>query len=317
MHDVRPRLAETPFPALKRRRPDTLQVNLGYLCNLACLHCHVAASPHRKEQMDRETAETVLEFLRRPEIETLDLTGGAPEMNANFRWLVREARALGKRVMDRCNLTILEEPGYEDLGEFLAREKVEIVASLPCYLEHNVDRQRGKGVYGGSIRVLQKLNEIGYGIEGSGLVLDLVYNPQDPVLPPAQGPLEEDYRRYLGAHFGISFNQLFVLANLPIGRFGSWLVSKGRFEEYMGTLRGAHRAENTERVMCRDLISVDWRGYVYDCDFNQMLDMPLGGRPTHLSELLDADLAGRPIAVSGHCYGCTAGQGSSCGGALN
>ncbi|MGH8427891.1 MAG: arsenosugar biosynthesis radical SAM (seleno)protein ArsS [Gammaproteobacteria bacterium] len=316
MHDVRLRLAETPFPALLRARSDTLQVNLGYLCNLACLHCHVAASPHRKEQMDRETAETVLEFLKRPEIETLDLTGGAPEMNTNFRWLVHEARAMGKRVMDRCNLTILEEPGYGDLGEFLARERVEIVASLPCYLEHNVDRQRGKGVYGGSIRMLQKLNAIGYGVQGSGLVLDLVYNPQDPVLPPAQGPLEADYRRYLDEHFGVSFNQLFVLANLPIGRFGSWLVSKGRFAEYMTTLRGAHRNENMERVMCRSLISVDWRGYVYDCDFNQMLDMPLGGRRTHLSELLDADLAGRPIAVSGHCYGCTAGQGSSCGGAL-
>ena len=316
MHDVRPRLAETPFPALSRARPDTLQVNLGYLCNLACLHCHVAASPHRKEQMDRETAATVLAFLARPEIETLDLTGGAPEMNANFRWLVQEARAMGKRVMDRCNLTILEEPGYEDLGEFLAHERVEIVASLPCYLEHNVDRQRGKGVYEGSIRVLQKLNALGYGVEGSDLVLDLVYNPQDPVLPPAQGPLEADYRRYLNEHFGVSFNQLFVLANLPIGRFGSWLVSKGRFAEYMATLRDAHRNENMERVMCRSLISVDWRGYVYDCDFNQMLDMPLGGRRTHLSELLDADLAGRPIAVSGHCYGCTAGQGSSCGGAL-
>ncbi|MGH8226048.1 MAG: arsenosugar biosynthesis radical SAM (seleno)protein ArsS [Gammaproteobacteria bacterium] len=316
MYDVRPRLSETPFPAISRAPPDTLQVNLGYLCNLACLHCHVAASPHRKEQMDRKTAETVLEFLKRPEIETLDLTGGAPEMNANFRWLVQEARAMGKRVMDRCNLTILEEPGYEDLGEFLARERVEIVASLPCYLEHNVDRQRGEGVYGGSIRVLQRLNALGYGVEGSGLVLDLVYNPQDPVLPPAQGPLEEDYRRYLDEHFGVSFNQLFVLANLPIGRFGSWLVSKGRFDEYMATLRGAHRNENMERVMCRSLISVDWRGYVYDCDFNQMLDLPLGGRRTHLSELLDADLAGRPIAVSGHCYGCTAGQGSSCGGAL-
>lgn len=316
MHDVRPRLAATPFPALSRAHTDTLQVNLGYLCNLACLHCHVAASPHRKEQMDRETAQTVLEFLKRPEIETLDLTGGAPEMNANFRWLVHEARAMGKRVMDRCNLTILEEPGYEDLGEFLARERVEIIASMPCYLEHNVDRQRGKGVYEGSVRVLKRLNEIGYGVEGSGLVLDLVYNPQDPVLPPAQGPLEEDYRRYLGEHYGISFNRLFVLANLPIGRFGSWLVSKGRFEEYMATLHQAHRNENMERVMCRSLVSVDWQGYVYDCDFNQMLRMPLGGRRTHLSELLDADLAGRPIAVSGHCYGCTAGQGSSCGGAL-
>ncbi|MGH8272639.1 MAG: arsenosugar biosynthesis radical SAM (seleno)protein ArsS [Gammaproteobacteria bacterium] len=317
MHDLRPRLSRTPFPALHRDRLTTLQVNLGYKCNLACLHCHVAASPYRKEVMDRETCETVLEFLRRPEIETLDLTGGAPEMNPHFRWLVHEARAMGKRVLDRCNLTIIEEPGYEDLGEFLARERVEIVASLPCYLEDNVDRQRGKGVYQGSIRVLQRLNALGYGIEGSGLELDLVFNPQGPELPPPQGPLTEEYRTYLSEHFDVQFNNLFVLANLPIGRFGSVLVSKGRFDDYMTTLRGAHRNENMEQVMCRSLISVDWQGFVYDCDFNQMLDMPLGGKRTHLSELLDADLAGRPIAVSGHCYGCTAGQGSSCGGALN
>lgn len=317
MHDVRPRLSGTPFPALTRARTATLQVNLGYICNLACLHCHVTAGPHRKEAMDRTTAETVVRFLERPEIEALDLTGGAPEMNPHFRWLVGAARARGKRVMDRCNLTILEEPGYEDLGEFFARERVEIIASLPCYLEHNVDRQRGAGVYQGSIRVLRRLNALGFGIEGTGLMLDLVYNPQDPVLPPAQGGLEADYRAYLREHFGVEFNSLFVLANLPIGRFGSWLVSKGRFDDYVSTLRNAHRNENLERVMCRSLISVDWQGYVYDCDFNQMLGMPLGGRRTHLSELMNADLAGRAIAVSGHCYGCTAGQGSSCGGALS
>ncbi len=317
MHDVRPRLSGIPFPAITRGRIRTLQVNLGYLCNLACLHCHVTAGPHRKEAMDRDVADLVLRFLERPGIETLDLTGGAPEMNPHFRWLVSEARARDKRVLDRCNLTVLEQPGYESLGPFLADNGVEIVASLPCYLEHNVDRQRGAGVYQGSIRVLRKLNELGYGSEGSGLELDLVYNPQDPVLPPAQSTLEHDYRRYLLEHFGVRFNKLFVLANLPVGRFGSWLVSKGQFDEYLTTLRNAHRAENLERVMCRDLISVDWRGYVYDCDFNQMLDVPLGGRKTHLSELLEADLGDRPIAVSGHCYGCTAGQGSSCGGALS
>jgi len=317
MHDVRPRLSGTPFPALTRKRTSTLQVNLGYVCNLACLHCHVTAGPHRKEAMDADTADLVLRFLDRPEIETLDLTGGAPEMNPHFRRLVAEARRRGKRVMDRCNLTILEEPGYEDLGEFLAEQGVEIVASLPCYLEDNVDRQRGKGVYQSSIRVLRKLNELGFGVPGTGLQLDLVYNPQDPVLPPAQGPLEDDYRRYLREHFGVAFNNLFVLANLPIGRFGSQLVSRGRFDDYLATLRNAHRNENLERVMCRDMISVDWQGYVYDCDFNQMLGMPLGGRRTHLADLVAADLAGRPIAVSGHCYGCTAGQGSSCGGALS
>lgn len=317
MHDVSPRLSGTPFPAITRDRTTTLQVNLGYVCNLACLHCHVTAGPHRKEAMNRKTAEAVVQFLERPEIDTLDLTGGAPEMNPQFRWLVREARARGKRVLDRCNLTILEEPGYEDLGGFLADAGVEIIASLPCYLEHNVDRQRGKGVYQGSIRVLRRLNALGYGIEGSGLTLDLVYNPQDPVLPPAQGPLEEDYRAYLREHYGVEFSNLFVLANLPIGRFGSWLVSKGRFDDYVSKIRNAHRDENLGRVMCRSLVSVDWQGYVYDCDFNQMLGMPLGGRRTHISELMEVDLSGRQIAVSGHCYGCTAGQGSSCGGALS
>lgn len=317
MHDVNPRLSGTPFPSITRARTTTLQVNLGYVCNLACLHCHVAAGPHRKEAMDRTTAETVVRFLDHPGIDTLDLTGGAPEMNPNFRWLVSEARKREKRVLDRCNLTILGETGHEDLAEFLARERVEIIASLPCYLEHNVDRQRGKGVYRDSIRVLRRLNALGFGIEGSGLVLDLVYNPQDPVLPPAQGELEKDYRRYLRQHFGVEFTRLFVLANLPVGRFGSWLVSKGRFDDYMAILRGAHRSENLEHVMCRSLINVDWQGYVYDCDFNQMLGKSLGGRRIHLSELSAADLEGRQIAVSGHCYGCTAGQGSSCGGALS
>jgi radical SAM/Cys-rich protein len=269
--------------------------------------------------MQRGTAEIVIAFLRASSIPMLDVTGGAPELNANFRYLVECARALGTHVMDRCNLTILHEPGQEDLGEFLAAHEVEIVASLPCYLETNVDAQRGKGVFAASIRALQKLNSLGYGLPGSGLTLNLVYNPQGPVLPPAQAPLEADYRKRLGDAFGIAFNHLYVLTNMPIQRFGSTLVSKGRFEEYMALLKNAYQPSNLDTVMCRSLVSVDWQGFVYDCDFNQMLGLPLardGRDRTHLSELIHRDLSGHPINVRDHCYGCTAGQGSSCGGAL-
>ncbi len=314
-----PHLEQTRFPALRRKMLETLQVNLGYLCNQQCLHCHVNAGPRRKEIMNRETADQLIEFIHAADIHTLDLTGGAPEMNPHFRDIVRAARARGLRVIDRCNLTILEEPGHEDLGEFLAAQRVEITASLPCYLEDNVDRQRGKGVFGNSIRALQKLNALGYGKENGGLILNLVYNPQGPSLPPAQGPLQAAYKEHLKENFGIVFNQLFTLANMPIQRFGSTLLSKGQFEDYMNLLRGAHQDGNLDAVMCRSLISVDWRGYVYDCDFNQMLDLPLraDGRPrSHIKDLLGADLSGKPIVVKDHCYGCTAGQGSSCGGAL-
>jgi radical SAM/Cys-rich protein len=318
MRETLPLLEQIPFPPIRRGRLDTLQLNVGYRCNQSCVHCHVDASPHRTEEMAAEVADLALTFLERRNIATLDITGGAPELNPQFRRLVTRARALGVRVMDRCNLTILEEPGHEDLAAFLAREGVEVVASMPCYLEDNVDRQRGKGVFEKSIRGLQQLNALGYGRDGSGLVLNLVYNPQGPSLPPPQQALEADFRRELGRH-GITFNHLFTLANMPIKRFGSMLAIKGEFDRYLGLLRDAHADANLEHVMCRNLISVDWRGFVYDCDFNQMLDLPLahGGRPRlHLSELLDADLAGNPIRVAGHCYGCTAGQGSSCGGAL-
>jgi radical SAM/Cys-rich protein len=233
--------------------------------------------------------------------------------------LVQAARDMGVRVMDRCNLTILEVPGQEDLADFLAAQQVEIVASMPCYLLDNVDRQRGKGVFEASIRGLKRLNSLGYGRDETGLVLNLVYNPQGPSLPPAQGPLEADYKRVLGEQYGIVFNSLFTLANMPIQRFGSMLISKGQFDAYLALLREAHRDENLAGVMCRSLMSVDYRGYVYDCDFNQMLDLPLtrGERQrVHLSELLDHDIVGNPIRVAGHCFGCTAGQGSSCGGAL-
>jgi radical SAM/Cys-rich protein len=319
MRDTWPLLEQISFPPIRRGRLDTLQVNVGYRCNQTCVHCHVDASPYRTEEMSAETVAVVLAFLDSQRVATLDITGGAPELNPHFRKLVSAARARAVRVMDRCNLTILEEPGQEDLAEFLAAEQVEVVASMPCYLEDNVDRQRGKGVFDASIRGLQRLNALGYGREGSSLVLNLVYNPQGPALPPPQEALEADYKRVLGERYGIAFNQLFTLANMPIKRFGSMLMVKGEFERYLDTLRAAHMDANLDAVMCRNLISVDWRGFVYDCDFNQMLDLPLGhdGRArTHLSDLIAADLEGRPIRVAGHCYGCTAGQGSSCGGAL-
>ena len=307
------------FPAISRRPLTTLQVNLGYLCNIACLHCHVNAGPTRKELMDAQNIDLLIEFLQRRGIASLDLTGGSPEMNPHFRRLVASARAMDVRVMDRLNATIVEEPGYEDLPEFFVRHQVELIASMPCYLEENVDKQRGSGVFQSSIRVFQKLNALGYGKPGSGLALNLVYNPLGPTLPPAQLGLQNDYKRMLGERYGIVFNELYVITNMPIQRFGSTLISRGQFDDYMKLLRGSYRPENLESVMCRDLISVDWQGYVHDCDFNQMLGLPLGGNGgarVHLSELLDIDLAGRSIRVAGHCYGCTAGQGSSCGGAL-
>lgn len=319
MRATLPQIEKIPFPPLRRGRLDTLQLNVGYRCNQTCVHCHVDASPHRTEEMGAEIAELALDFLARRKIPVLDITGGAPEVNPHFRSLVTRARSLGVRVIDRCNLTILEEPGQDDLAAFLAREQVEITASMPCYLEENVNRQRGRGVFDKSIRGLQQLNAQGYGRADSGLVLNLVYNPQGPSLPPPQAALEADYKRMLGARYGIVFNRLFTLANMPIKRFGSMLAIKGELERYLELLRGAHADANLDQVMCRTLISVDWRGYVYDCDFNQMLGLPLtdGGRaPAHLSDLLDADLEDRPIRVAGHCYGCTAGQGSSCGGAL-
>jgi radical SAM/Cys-rich protein len=324
MHPTLPLLAATDFPALRRRALDTLQVNLGYKCNQSCLHCHVNAGPNRTEMMDADTAALVLEVLRHRRVATLDLTGGAPELSPHFRNLVQGARALGVRVIDRCNLTILSEPGQDDLADFLAAQGVEVVASLPCYSVANVDRQRGEGVFDRSIAGLQRLNALGYGQPGSGLVLNLVYNPQGPNLPPPQGPLEADYKRELAAHFGIVFNHLFALTNMPIQRFGSTLVSKGTFGSYLQLLKGAYQADNLDTVMCRSLVSVDHEGALYDCDFNQMLGLhaalgtqPQDGRPAHLRDLLAHDGEGAPIRVADHCYGCTAGQGSSCGGALD
>ena len=320
MHATLHLLTHTDFPALTRRTTETLQLNLGYRCNQSCLHCHVNAGPKRTEEMTAETIDAVFDFLAAsPGIRTVDLTGGVPELNPQFRRLVVVARARGLRVIDRCNLTILEEPGFEDMAEFLAQHRVEIVASLPCYLEENVDRQRGAGVFAASLRALQQLNALGYGREGSGLGLNLVYNPQGASLPPPQAALQADYKRQLGEKYGVVFNELFTLANMPIQRFGSTLISKGQFNAYMRTLRAAHRDDNLSQVMCRSLISVDWQGYLYDCDFNQQLGLaiaePHGGR-LHISRASAAALEDRAIRVADHCYGCTAGQGSSCGGAL-
>ena len=320
MLDSKPLLFPTRFPKLTRRRPTTLQVNLGYRCNQSCAHCHVDAGPKRREEMGSETLAQVMDYLRLGGTRTLDITGGAPELNAVFRPLVEAARALDIHVMDRCNLTILAEPGQADLAEFLAGHRVEIVASLPCYLAENVDAQRGDGVFEASIRGLQQLNQLGYGDGASGLVLNLVYNPLGAMLPPAQSALEAEYKRELDARYGVRFDRLLTLANMPIRRFGSWLQSKGQFGDYLALLKGAHRDDNLDGVMCRDLISVDWRGYVYDCDFNQMLDLPVeqaGGR-LHIRDLIDpSTMEGGPIRVGEHCWGCTAGQGSSCGGAMS
>jgi radical SAM/Cys-rich protein len=319
MHDTLPLLKKIRFPAIDRARLDTLQVNLGYKCNQSCLHCHVNAGPHRTEMMDAATMALIPEVLAARGLGTLDLTGGAPELHEGFRDLVRAARAQGVRVIDRCNLTILFEPGQEGLAAFLAAQRVEIVASMPCYSAANVDKQRGDGVFDLSIAALQQLNALGYGQPGSGLVLNLVYNPQGASLPPDQQALQADYKRELLAHFGIVFNELFALTNMPIQRFGSTLVSKGSFDSYMELLKNSYQPQNLLGVMCRSTVSVDWQGWLSDCDFNQQLGLPLGtsGLKRHLRDLLKTRLDDQPIRVAGHCYGCTAGQGSSCGGALD
>lgn len=327
MLDTRGRLFDSDFPAIQRSKLETLQVNLGYLCNLSCTHCHVNAGPNRKELMSRETIDTLLRYMDINAIKNLDLTGGAPELNPEFRYFVQEARARGIHVMDRCNLTVLLEPGQEGLAAFLAEQEVEVVASLPCYTADNVDKQRGKGTFDGSIEALLKLNQLGYGKGHASRKLSLVYNPGGAFLPPPQMQLEQDYKKELYEAFGIEFDQLYTIANMPISRFGAVLASKGEFENYMQLLKNSYSQSNLASVMCRSLISVDWQGYVYDCDFNQMLELPLqmsaGGQGliaregrTHIDDLIEQRLEGCDIVVADHCYGCTAGQGSSCGGAL-
>ena len=304
------------FPSVKRQQLECLQVNLGYKCNLSCVHCHVNAGPQRTEMMAKETVNDILTVLKERQIQALDLTGGAPELNPHFRYLVIEARKLGVNVIDRCNLTILFEERQENLAAFLADQQVEIIASLPCYLEDNVSKQRGKGVFQQSIEAIKILNRLGYGT--GGLNLNLVYNPQGAVLPPAQSDLEKDYKRVLADEYGVYFNQLFTITNVPVQRFRSVLEAHNEYQSYISLLKNNYSQSNLETVMCKTLVSVDWRGYLYDCDFNQMLDLSLqkANKKTHVRELLEFDLAESAVVVGEHCFACTAGQGSSCGGAL-
>lgn len=319
MLDTLEKLLPTDFPSISRQPLETLQVNLGYKCNQQCLHCHVNAGPNRKEVMSRNTIDSVLSTIEKLKINNLDLTGGAPELNPHFRYLVEQAADMSVDIMDRCNLTVLTEPGQEGLADFLAKNKVEVVASLPCYTEENVDGQRGKGVYHKSLQGLKILNGLGYGQAGSSLLLNLVYNPGGAFLPPSQQDLERDYKEKLLDDHGIVFNSLYTITNMPIKRFGSTLLSKGTFKEYMLLLKSAHQNTNLSTVMCRSMVSVDWQGYLYDCDFNQMLNLPIKdalNRELHLDSIDNSTLSKLQIYIADHCYGCTAGQGSSCGGAL-
>jgi radical SAM/Cys-rich protein len=311
-------LAERGHTSLRVLRLDTLQVNVGKLCNQTCTHCHVDAGPTRTESMTRVTVDAVLGVVRRhPELRTVDITGGAPEMNPHFEYLVEQCRAMGRHVMDRCNLTVFFVRDKQHLPKFLADHQVEVIASLPCYLEENVDQQRGKGVYGRSIEALRLLNALGYGHEGTGLTLNLVYNPLGPKLPPPQADLEADYRDELAKRFGIRFNRLYTMTNMPISRFLDDLHRAGQYEVYMETLITSFSPASVDGLMCRNLISVNWDGRLSDCDFNQMLDLPVeGAAPQNIHEFDLARLSRRRVMTGMHCYGCTAGAGSSCGGAI-
>lgn len=310
-------LSQHGMAPLSRREVEVLQINVGRYCNQACTHCHVEAGPLRTERMALGTARRILELAAgSASLHTLDLTGGAPELHEVFRPLVEGARRLGLQVIDRCNLTVLFEPGQEDLAGYLAAHQVQVVASLPCYCRTNVDKQRGNGVFDKSIRALQRLNELGYGVPGSGLELDLVFNPQGASLPPPQGPLEAEYKRHLAEDFGIRFNRLFAITNMPIRRFREQLRREGKEASYMAKLEAAFNPETVPRLMCRNQLSVSWEGRLYDCDFNQMLDLPEFGEATVWSVKGLDEFAGSLVATGDHCLGCTAGCGSSCGGSL-
>jgi radical SAM/Cys-rich protein len=316
--DFRAALQEHGHLPFRRGTVSTLQVNVGKICNQACLHCHVEAGPKRTESMSRETAERVLFLLNRsPEIHTVDITGGAPEINSSFRELVTASRDSGRHVIDRCNLTILLEPGFETLPSFLAENGVNVTASLPCYTASNVDEQRGRGVFEKSIEALRQLNRLGYGRAGSGLELNLVYNPLGPTLPPPQDRLEQDYKRHLVAEFGIEFNRLLTITNMPIARFAEVLRRTGKGEQYKQLLVDHFDPATLSQLMCRSLVSVGWDGGLYDCDFNQMLEVPVPARRTIWEIESFDELSKQLIATGSHCFGCTAGTGSSCGGQLS
>ena len=312
-------LTQTKFPKIKRDYLETLQINIGYKCNQACSHCHVDAGPNRTEMMSNEIIKLIPKVIKANNIKLLDITGGAPELHPGFKQLVKEVRSLNVDVMDRCNLTILTEPGHEKLSGFLASNKVQITASLPCYLRDNVDKQRGKGVFEKSILALKQLNSFGYGIKEKGLILNLVYNPSGPQLPPSQKELENTYRRELKERYDIFFSNLFVLANMPINRYEKYLNLIGKLKEYNQLLKENHNSRNLKSVMCKTTLSVDWKGYLYDCDFNQQLGIKRNGEIRHLDDLLSplVSLKNNPISIGNHCFGCTAGAGSSCGGELS
>jgi radical SAM/Cys-rich protein len=316
MHKIYPLIKDTDFPQITRLSIRTLQVNLGYKCNQSCLHCHVNASPKRTEMMNKDTIDEVINFSYQNNVGTVDLTGGAPEMNQYFQYMIKKLREKNIHIIDRCNLTILEEKGMSNMIDFLAEQEVEIVASLPCYKDTNVDAQRGKGVFTKSIKALQHLNKKGYGLNKK-LMLNLVYNPQGATLPPKQSELELEYKSYLLENYNISFNNLFTITNMPINRFGSTLVSKKIFHKYMDLLKSTFSQIAKENVMCRNLLSIDYKGYVYDCDFNQMLSIDISNKKTHITDIKKDELVNKIIATGDHCYGCTAGSGSSCGGVIS
>lgn len=310
-------MAQAGLRPLKATGITVLQLNVGKLCNQTCRHCHVDAAPDRTESMSRETAALCIEALAKSEIPTVDITGGAPELNQNFRWLVEQARRLQRHVMDRCNLSVLLLPAQADLAEFLAAHQVEIVASLPYYKVQQTDAQRGDGVFKKSIEGLQRLNQLGYGRPNSGLVLNLVYNPVGAFLPPKQDAIESQFRKELHKHHGIEFNRLYTITNMPISRFLEFLVESGNYDGYMERLANAFNPAAAAGVMCRFTLSVAWDGTLYDCDFNQMLNLPVDQRaPRHIRDFNPLALNDRSIVTGNHCYGCTAGPGSSCGGSV-
>ena len=316
MHKIYPLIKDTDFPQITRLSLKTLQVNLGYKCNQSCLHCHVNASPKRTEMMNKHTIDEVINFSYQNNVGTVDLTGGAPEMNQYFEYMIKKLREKNIHIIDRCNLTILQEKGMSKMIDFLAEHEVEIVASLPCYKDINVDAQRGKGVFTKSIKALQRLNKKGYGMNKK-LMLNLVYNPQGAELPPKQTELELEYKSYLLVNYNILFNNLFTITNMPINRFGSTLISKKMFHSYMDLLKSTFSQIAKENVMCRNLLSIDYEGYVYDCDFNQMLGVDISNKKTHITDIKKDELVNKIIATGDHCYGCTAGSGSSCGGVIS